>query len=149
MEFQTSEERDEVGLCEVSNTLIAVPLYDKLELVGQEGLVPVNLDGLGLFRGEEGLEAALDLPHCSLGLFVEGFKFFHSCNGVGDVVSEGDIKAIDRIHFNLDNLVADTHISHVEEIAVYSVKRDIYDADRLPGILVFNDYDILDYGKFG
>lgn len=145
MEFQTSEERVEVGLCEVSNTLIAVPLYDKLELVGQEGLVPVNLDGLGLFRGEEGLEAALDLPHCSLGLFVEGFKFFHSCNSVGDVVSKGDVKAIDRIKFNLDNLVSDSHIANVKEIAVYSVKGDIDDIHRLTGVLVFKGYNLLDY----
>ena len=149
MEFQTSEEGIKLGFSEVGNALIAVPLDDKLELVGQKWLVSVNLDGLGLFRGEEGLEATLDFTHCAFGLFIESLELFHLCNSVGDVVSEGDIKAIDRIHFNLDNLVADTHISHVEEIAVYSVKRDIYDADRLPGILVFNDYDILDYRKFG
>lgn len=149
MEFQTSEEGVEFGLGKVGNALIAVTLDDELELVFKEEFELVNLHGLGLFRGEEGLEAALDFTHCAFGLFIESLEFFHLCNSVGDVVSEGDIKAIDRIHFNLDNLVADTHISHVEEIAVYSVKRDIYDADRLPGILVFNDYDILDYRKFG
>ena len=60
MEFQTSEEGIKLGFSEVGNALIAVPLDDKLELVGQKWLVSVNLDGLGLFRGEEGLEATLD-----------------------------------------------------------------------------------------
>ena len=145
VEFQTAEERVEVGFVKVSHAGVAVTLDDELKLVGKKRLMPVNLDGLCLFSGEEGLEAALDFAHRALGLFVDGLESFHCSYGVCNVVPQGDIEPVNGIQFNLGNLVAYTHISHVEKITVHAVDRDIDNIHRPVSILVGDGNNLLDY----
>ena len=148
MELQAAKEGIEIRLGEVCHTGVAVTLDDELKLVGKEWLMLVNIHCLQIFTGEEGLEAALDYAHGAIWLFIEGLKFFHSLYCVGDVVAKGNVEAIDRIQFYLDNLVSDAHVSYVEPIMVYVVNRNIDYIHSLAGVLVLDGDDILDYRDF-
>lgn len=145
MEFQTSEEGVEFGFGKVGNALIAVTLDDELELVFKEEFELVNLHGLGLFRGEEGLEAALDFAHRALWLFVKGLERFHCSYCVCNVVPQGNVEPVNGIQFNLCDLVAYTHISNMEKIAVHAVDRDIDHVHRPVCVLVSDGDNLLDY----
>jgi len=145
VKFQTVEERVEVGFVKVSHAGIAVTLDDELKLVGKKGLVPVNLYGLCLFSREEGLEAALDFAHRAIWLFVKGLERFHCSYCVCNVVPQGNVEPVNGIQFNLCDLVAYTHISNMEKIAVHAVDRDIDHVHRPVCVLVSDGDNLLDY----
>ena len=110
--------------------------------------MPVDPHGLKVLAGEERLEAALYLTHGALGLLEEGLELLHEGDGIGDVVTKRDIEPADRVHVDLDNLVADAHSTHMQVIVVDTVDGDVDDIHGLAGVLILDGDELFYCGEF-